>query len=97
MIRRGFFSEADHLLKAVRADDAFVFRATREKVVDFGYGAVKDGDGVTVVGHVEYEVLAHDGKPDESNVSLWHRNLLFWKLCHKLESATTYTLAAWIF
>jgi hypothetical protein len=61
----------------VCADDTFAFRAIREEIVDFGYGAVEDSDGVAMVGHVECEVLAHDGKPDESNVSLRHRNLLF--------------------
>ena len=78
LVQRG-----DQLLKAVCADDAFAFRATREEIVDFGYGAVEDSDGVAVVGHVEDEVLAHDGKPDESNVSLGHRNLLFWKYATK--------------
>ena len=42
------------------------------KVVDFGGGPVIDGDGKTVGGHIEDEVLAHYGKANKADICLTH-------------------------
>ncbi len=52
------------------ADDFGAFGFVVEKFVHFGNGAIEDSDGEAVVVHVEDEVLAHDGEPDQTDVSL---------------------------
>ena len=42
-----------------------------QKFVHFGCGAIIHNDRVSMVVHVEDEVLAHDGQSDETDVSLW--------------------------
>jgi hypothetical protein len=44
-----------------------------EKVVHFGGGAVKDGDGKPAALDVEDEVLTHDGETHETEIILFHR------------------------
>jgi hypothetical protein len=41
-----------------------------EELVHLGDGTVVGDDGEPVVVHVEDEVLAHDGQPDEGDVAL---------------------------
>ena len=59
----------DELLDAVCANDALSLGLVLKELVDLGDGAVEGNDGVAVVGGVEDEVLAHDRKADETEVS----------------------------
>ncbi len=47
-----------------------------DEVVDLGDGAVEDGDLESVVVHVEDEVLSHDGKADQADITSWFRHSL---------------------
>jgi hypothetical protein len=53
----------------VRADDLGALGLVGEEVVDLGNGAVEDGDFEAVVVHVEDEVLSHDGKADQADIT----------------------------
>lgn len=59
----------DELLDAVCANNGLALGLVLKELVDLGNGAVEGNDGVAVVGGVEDEVLAHDGKADETEVS----------------------------
>jgi hypothetical protein len=60
-----------HLLNGVGADDLRPLRFVGEEFFHLRDGAVVSDDGETVVVHVEDQVLAHDGQPDEGDISLW--------------------------
>ncbi len=61
--------EGDELFQRMSADDLGAFGLVGEEVVNFGDGAVEDGDFEAVVVHVEDEVLSHDGEADEADVA----------------------------
>ena len=65
----GSLELGDELLDAVCANDALALGLVLKELVDLGDGAVEGNDGVAVVGGVEDEVLAHDRKADETEVS----------------------------
>lgn len=50
------------------ANDFRAFGAFAEELVHLLNGAVVRGDHEPVVVHVQYQVLAHDGQTDESEV-----------------------------
>lgn len=50
------------------ADNVGAFCAFAEEFVDLLDGSVVGGDYETVVVHVQYEILAHDGQADETDV-----------------------------
>ena len=49
----------------------------RQKVVYLCDGAVEDGNLESVVVHVEYKILSHDGKADQADIThrFWHNSL----------------------
>ena len=57
------------LLDAVCADDGLALGLVVQEAVDLADGAVEGDDGEAVVGHVEDQVLAHDGQADEAEIS----------------------------
>lgn len=65
----GLLELGDELLDAVCANNALALGLVLKEAVDLGDGAVEGNDGEAVVGGVEDEVLAHDGKADETEVS----------------------------
>jgi hypothetical protein len=71
----GALEQGRQLLDGVRADDLGALGFVGEEVVDLGDGAVEDGHFEAVVVHVEDEVLSHDGKADEADItrSVWHK------------------------
>lgn len=65
----GLLELGDELLDAVCANNALALGLVLKEAVNLGDGAVEGNDGEAVVGGVEDEVLAHDGKADETEVS----------------------------
>jgi hypothetical protein len=65
----GSLELGDKLLDAVCANNALSLSLVLEELVDLGDGAVESNDGVAVVGSVEDQVLAHDRKANETEVS----------------------------
>lgn len=65
----GLLELGDELLDAVCANNALALGLVLEEAVDLGDGAVEGNDGVAVVGGVEDQVLAHDRKANETEVS----------------------------
>ena len=63
--------QAGELFDRVRADDLRALGFVGDEVVDLGDGAVEDGDLESVVVHVEDEVLSHDGKADQADITHW--------------------------
>ena len=67
----GALEQAGKLFDGVRADDLGALGFVGDEVIDLGDGAVEDGDLESVVVHVEDEVLSHDGKADEADITHW--------------------------
>ena len=65
----GSLELGDELLDAVCANNALSLGLVLKELVDLGDGTVEGNDGVTVVGSVEDQVLAHDRKANETEVS----------------------------
>lgn len=65
----GLLELGDELLDAVRANDALALGLVLEEAVDLGDGAVEGNDVEAVVSGVEDQVLAHDRKANETEVS----------------------------
>jgi hypothetical protein len=65
----GSLELGDELLDAVRANNALSLGLVLEELVNLGDSAVEGNDGVAVVGGVEDQVLAHDRKANETEVS----------------------------
>lgn len=63
-----FFQRVDQFLERMRADDVGAFGALAEELVHLLDGPVVRGDDEPVVVHVQYQVLAHDGQADETDV-----------------------------
>jgi hypothetical protein len=59
----------DKLFNGMGTNDGFALGFVGQEGVDLGNGAVEADDGESVVGHVEDEVLAHDGQADEAEIS----------------------------
>lgn len=64
----GFLQRVDQFFERSRADDVRAFGAFAEELVDLFDGSVVGGDDETVIVHVQYQVLAHDGQADETDV-----------------------------
>jgi len=60
---------ADQFLYGVSAHNQRAGRFMLNKIVDLGHSAVKHGNFVSVVVHVQDQVLPHHGKADESDVT----------------------------
>jgi hypothetical protein len=75
MTRRGRLRRLASSSDGVGADDVGALGFVGEEVVDLGGGAVEDGDFEAVVVHVEDEILSHDGKADEADITrcVWHK------------------------
>ena len=50
------------------ADDARAFGLLVQEFIHLGNGAVEGGDGKTMVVHVEDQVLAHHGQPNDGDI-----------------------------
>ena len=59
----------DELLGRVCAHDGLALGLVGNEAVDLGDCTVESADGEAVVGHVQDQVLAHDGQADEAEVS----------------------------
>ena len=70
MTRRGLLSRPA-ISSMECAPMTLVPLARCEKVIDLGDGAIEGDDGKTVVVHIEDQVLAHDGQPNQGDVSCW--------------------------
>jgi hypothetical protein len=51
------------------ADDGFSLCFICNETIDFGDGSVEGNYGEAMVGHVEDEVLTHDGQANEAKIS----------------------------
>ena len=69
--RRGYFEFGNHFFNRMRAEHFRALGLVREKMIHLFRGAVVGDDGEAVVVHVENEILAHHGQPDQCDVSLW--------------------------
>ena len=76
----------DHLLDGVGADDVGALGFPGEKVVHLGDGPVEGHHGEAVVVHVQNQILAHHGQPDQCNVSL--RFHLLYQLNQRIDDTT---------
>jgi hypothetical protein len=65
----GSLELGDELLDAVCANNALSLGLVLKELVDLGDGTVEGNNGVAVVGSVEDQVLAHDRKANETEVS----------------------------
>jgi hypothetical protein len=72
MTLRGPLQRLHELLERVRADDLLALRAAVHEVVDLRGGAVVARDREAAALHVQDQVLAHHGEPDEADVCLAH-------------------------
>lgn len=72
----GSLELGDELLDAVCANNALSLGLVLEELVNLGDGTVEGNDGVAVVGGVEDQVLAHDRKANETEVSTARRGWL---------------------
>ena len=70
MTTRGRRRLAASSAERMGADDARSRPRAGEEVIDLRGRAVEDGDAVAVVGHVEDEVLTHDGQADQADVGV---------------------------
>jgi hypothetical protein len=57
------------LFDAVGADNRLALGFVLQETIDLGNCAVEGNDGEAVVGHVEDQVLTHDGQADEAKIS----------------------------
>jgi len=66
----------------VRADDLRAFGFVVDEVVDLRYGAIEDRNLLSVVVHVEDEILSHDCQSDQSDVTtcLFHESSLTFQI-----------------
>lgn len=64
----GFFQRVDQFLERVRSNDFRAFGPFAEELVYLLDGPVVGCDDKAMIVHVEYEVLAHNGQADESDV-----------------------------
>ena len=71
MTRRGFLSRPTISCERMRAEDLGALGFVVEEIVHLGDGAVEGHDGEAVVVHVQNQILAHDGQPDQCDVSFW--------------------------
>jgi len=65
-----FVQRRDELRQGMSAGDRLARSAAIDEGVHFGGRAVVHGDGETMVGDVQGEVLAHDREADEADVRL---------------------------
>jgi len=68
-----------HFFNRVRADNLRAFGFVVHEVIDLGDGPVKDHHFVSVVVHVQHEILTHHGQPDKTDIAscLWHIDSLW--------------------
>jgi hypothetical protein len=90
----GSLKLGDELLDAVCANNALSLGLVLKELVDLGDGTVEGNNGVAVVGSVENQVLAHDRKANETEVSTvrerWSAAVL---LCCRLRRGCRWMLA----
>ncbi len=61
----------NQILNGGSTADTFAGSATGEKFFHLFNGAVKGSDRKAIVGHVEYEIFAHDGQANQADIGLW--------------------------
>ena len=64
----GALERSHEVLEAVRPVDVLALAASFDESVDLFYGTVEYTDVEAFAFHIEDQVLAHDGKTDESDV-----------------------------
>ena len=64
----GSLEVGSQFLDAVASDNVLALCTAVDEVVDLGDCSVVDGNGEALGLHVHYEVLAHDGKSDQSDI-----------------------------
>jgi hypothetical protein len=62
----------DQFLHAVAADDGPALRRTLDECIHPAGGAVVDRYPITVIGHVQDQILTHHCEPDQADVRLCH-------------------------
>ncbi len=66
---------ANQLFNRMRSDDLRPFCFVTNKVVHLRNGPVEDRHPITVIVHVENQILTHYGEPNETDVAtcVWHK------------------------
>ena len=64
----------DEFLDGMRTNDGRAFCFVVHELIDFRDGPVENGNFETVVVHVEDQILAHDGKSDQSDITSFRHN-----------------------
>ena len=64
----GLLQQRDQLLHRMSADDRLALGPAGQEGVNLRGRAVEHGDGETVAGHVQDQVLAHHGQANQSDV-----------------------------
>ena len=54
----------DQLRNRVRADNLRAFGFVVQEVVNFGHCSIEYGDAISMVVHIQDQILAHDGQAD---------------------------------
>lgn len=70
----GALQLGDHVLERVGSNHFGVLSLIGEELLDLGHRAVVGAHHESLLVHVEYQVLAHDGQADEGNIRLSGRN-----------------------
>ncbi len=69
MTRLGRFQRADKFLNRMGADNLRALCLIGQKVIDLRNSPIEDGDFKAVVVHIQDQVLAHDGQPDQTDIT----------------------------
>jgi hypothetical protein len=64
-----FLQRLDEFGNRVRAHDLRPFGFVGQEIVHLGDGSIEHCHAKTVVVHIQYQVLAHHGQPDQSDIT----------------------------
>src|SRR5262245_49582067 len=75
----GFFDFLDQVLDRVAADELLPFGPPFHERIDLLGRAIEYRDGIAAALDVESQILAHDGEPDETEISFVRHRTRVWR------------------
>ena len=72
------FQDSNQFLNRVRAHDLCAGRFLLDEIVYFGDGSIKHTHAITVVVHIQDQILAHDSQADQSDVAAFLFHSISW-------------------
>jgi hypothetical protein len=71
-----FFQRPNQLLDRMGAYYLRIFGFVLDEFIHFGYGSIKHSHAITVVVHVQYQILAHYGQANQCDITILCRHKL---------------------